>query len=148
MMLIREVEKPLDIRNPVEKIRILDKGYSWLQIAIDKEYYWLSAFYDDNGQLISIYFDMTDGNIIKGDNAYFTDMFLDYELYQSKAYEIDLAELQQAYELDIINDLQYKRTLEKGKELYAYLKNNSFQLIELCHNRRQELLGIINEEMH
>ena len=38
-MLIREVEKPLDIRNPVEKIRILDKGYSWLQIAIDKEYY-------------------------------------------------------------------------------------------------------------
>ena len=64
-MLIREVEKPLDIRNPVEKIRILDKGYSWLQIAIDKEYYWLSAFYDDNGQLISIYFDMTDGNIIK-----------------------------------------------------------------------------------
>ena len=148
MMLIREVERPLDIRNPVEKIRILDKGYSWLQIAIDKEYYWLSAFYDDNGQLISIYFDMTDGNIIKDGNAYFTDMFLDYELYQNKAYEIDIAELQQAYELGIINDIQYQRTLEKGKELYAYLKKNSLQLIELCHNRRQILLGIINEEMH
>ena len=54
LMLIREVEKPLDIRNPVEKIRILDKGYSWLQIAIDKEYYWLSAIMASLSASISI----------------------------------------------------------------------------------------------
>ena len=62
LITIHEVTQPLKVLNGEHEVTIVDKGISWLQIALREQYVWVTAMFDPQGRLLQVYFDVTNGN--------------------------------------------------------------------------------------
>ena len=122
---IRKITEPLTVGYDDRRVKIVETGYSWVQIAPEGAYFWLTAMFDEQGRLVQIYFDMTDGNVTSVDDPYFDDMYLDYVVSREKVYELDRDELDEAFQKGDITREQYERTLHEGEKLRAYLEAHS-----------------------
>lgn len=98
LIYIQEITEPLYKEYNGKKIKLVDKGYYWLQVAPKHKKYWITAMYDDNKELIQYYVDITKENIImESDKSYFYDLFLDIvELRDGSIFLLDEDELTEA----------------------------------------------------
>ena len=62
LIIIREITQPLIVQNGDHHVTIVDRGMTWLQIALRDQYVWVTAMFDQHDQLLQIYFDITDVN--------------------------------------------------------------------------------------
>lgn len=125
-----EVSKPFKVKNEEHEVTIVNKDYSWLEIAFEGAFFFITAMFDEHDNLIEIYIDMTNGNHTNCDNPYFEDMFLDFAVYNGKIIKLDEDELTNAYKNMTITKNQYNNILKNGDMLYNYIKGNMNYFIE------------------
>ena len=122
LLRIRKITEPLTVGYGDMRVKIVETGYSWIQIALEGQCFWLTSMFDETGRLIQIYIDMTDGNVTDVDDPWFDDMYLDFVLSHGRIWELDRDELDEAYRTGAITQSQYERTLREGAKVRAYLE--------------------------
>ena len=138
LLMIKKVSSPLSIDYGSAKVKIVDEGYSWVQVAPDGRYFWITSMFDENDRLTEIYIDMTDGNVMDDEDPYFTDIYLDYVVHGDAVEELDRDELDEAYRNGMITPEQYERTLAEGAKILRYLTENRQELKDfLIREQRQ-----------
>ncbi len=140
LLKMKKVSKPFYVSNEEHKVKIVDEGYSWLEIAFEKAYFFITAMFNEKSELIEIYIDMTNGNYTDCDNPFFEDMFLDFVVYQGKVIKLDEEELLFAYENKNISKNEYLNILKNGNLMYNYIVENiedfSQRIISLYNNMK------------
>ena len=139
LLMINKVSSPLSIDYASEKVKIVDAGYSWVQVAPEGRYFWITSMFDENDRLTEIYIDMTDGNVMDPDDPYFTDIYLDYVVHGSAVEELDRDELDEAYRNGVITQLQYERTLTEGAKILQYLNENQQELKDFLIREQRKM---------
>ena len=132
-----------EVREPLAKngITIVEKGYTWLQIALKETHYWLTAMYNQADELVQIYFDITNGCSFEDPiNPTFEDMFLDLVLLPDGTFRIlDQDELEEALSAGLITRIQYETAKDDLEKLVCYLRDHSKDVIEYCNTMVLEL---------
>ncbi len=130
LMKILKNTEPLTVGYGDMRVKIVEKNYSWVQIALEGQFFWLTAMFDETGRLLQVYVDMTNGNVTGVGDPYFEDMYLDFVLSGERVYELDREELDQALAERVISEDQYRRTLAEGKRVGDYLRAHARQVNE------------------
>ena len=138
LLILDEITEPLTLNNNIGNYTIVDNGYKWLQIALENKNYWITAIFDKNNNLIQIYFDITNKNIL-AETPYFDDMFIDIILHKNKIYMVDQEELIQAYREGIITPLQYNKAKVVALELYDFIPSKKEEIIGYCYEMLEKL---------
>lgn len=138
LLILDRVVEPLTLDNNFGKYTIADNGYKWLQIAAENENYWITAMFDDNDNLVQMYSDVTDGNVL-GDDPYFDDLFVDVVLFNDEVFMIDQDDLINAYREGVITTLQYNKAKVVSLRLYDFVKDNKKEIIDYCYRMLSEL---------
>lgn len=117
-----------------KKIKIVDKDYYWLQIAIEDENYWITAMYDENKQCIQYYIDITLKNIIKKEeDSYFFDLFLDIvKLNTGEIVLLDEDELKEALKEKDITEDEYKLAYKVAEKVKTLLESDENYIENIC----------------
>lgn len=141
LLLIRDITAPLTVCSAGKPVKIVERGYSWLQIAIEGETHWLTAMFDENGTLLQVYFDITAGNCFgQPDNPTFRDMYLDIVLSpEGKTELLDEEELTEALMQKKITKEEHDRALKDSDALQQYLLAHWTEVIERCRHAYREL---------
>ena len=58
LSVFKKVTEPLWVPGRDGKVLIVDKDYSWLQLAVDGEYFYMTSMFDAKGELQQLYFDV------------------------------------------------------------------------------------------
>lgn len=128
-------------------VKIADKNFYWLQIAIEKANYWITVMYNDKKKIVQYYIDITERNIIKDDgNSYFYDLFLDIVLLNNdKIILLDETDLEQALEEGTINNKQYELAYREARKIMKHLPEKKYILEEFCNKYFSMLLSEIEK---
>ncbi len=127
------------------EIVLADAGYCWLQLALDRSHAWFTVMFDEQGRLIQIYVDVTDGNRALIANPRFEDMYLDYVVHGARVYELDRDELDRAFSAGLISRAQYERALAEGEKLFRDLVEHREEIKAFFSARFRELLPELEE---
>lgn len=143
LSILRELTAPLTIHYPFGDVLIADKDYCWLQIALKDQFFWITAMYDNGGQLVEVYFDITNGNRFdEPDNPCFLDMYLDIVLAGDNLQVLDQDELEEALENGDITRGEYNHAQAVCRELYDYLAVHREAVTAWCGRAYEELKGM------
>ena len=74
---IKNIEKPLIVKNEIETICIKDNNYEWFELYPDNGKYALTIMFDDNNNLIEWYFDISKNVGVENGIPYEDDLYLD-----------------------------------------------------------------------
>ena len=135
-----EVSEPFCRIYGGKEIVLADNGYYWLQLALDGSHAWFTVMFDDRGRFLQIYVDVTDGNDTDKDNPSFTDLYLDFVVYDGRLYELDRSELNAALAAAAITPEQYRRAREAGAQVKAFLLENLDSLPVYFTDKLNELI--------
>ena len=137
--------QPLTVRNGDHDVTIVDKGISWLQIALRNQYVWITAMFDPQDRLLQIYFDITNGNCLEPmENPTFEDLYLDIVMEpDGSLYVLDRDELDAALQSGDITVKQHQKAIEEGDRLYAYLEEHGLEVAAFCCEQMIKLKGQI-----
>ncbi|MBQ8953900.1 MAG: DUF402 domain-containing protein [Clostridia bacterium] len=141
LLKIKRVTQPLTVGYGGMRAKIVEVGYSWVQIALEGQFFWLTSMFDENGRLIQVYIDMTDGNVTQVEDPYFEDMYLDFVLAGRQVYELDRDELEEAFRAGAITRAQYERTLSEGAKVRAYLEAHGREVEDLLRREYARMNG-------
>lgn len=127
------VTAPLNKTVSGTQVRLVDTGYSWMQIAPKNEHWWLTVMFDDQGGIVQYYFDITLENILCGRDSYFRDLFLDIAALPEQAMELlDRDELDAALAEHIITEEEYFLAVKTAEWLMRELPQHWTDLREFC----------------
>jgi len=143
LILISDVTQPLTVRNGDHNVTIVDKGMTWLQIALENQSVWGTAMFDQQDRLLQIYFDITDGNCLEpANNPSFTDLYLDVVLEPDGAlYVLDRDELDDALAAGEITAWQHEKAVAEGEKLFRWLEAHWKEAVSFCYEQLTELKG-------
>lgn len=141
LLVLQELTAPLTITYPHGAVKIADRGYSWLQIALRDVRFWLTAMFDAEDRLIQIYFDITDGSHFDDPgNPWFEDMYLDVVTAPDGGLcVLDRDELEEALSQGDISSVQYEKALEDCAALQTYLETNLSSVCKCCIQLQKEM---------
>ena len=143
LLKILEISEPLKRCYEGRQVVLADAGYFWLQLAIHGSHAWFTVMFDENGELIQIYVDVTDGNDALKANPTFSDLYLDYVVHGSKVYELDRDELESAYASGMLSKEQYEAAVAAGERIGLALERNREEIkaffIRQFHRLKAEL---------
>ena len=129
LLKIMQVSEPFSADFEGETVRLADRDFTWLQLAMEKDFAWFTVMFDEHGKFIQIYADLTCGNQTEADNPVFTDLYLDDVVYKGKVKQLDLDELEAAVERHDIDEETYRKALVNGKMLYEALSAHTEELV-------------------
>ena len=146
LILIQDITAPLTVSSAGDAIKIVEKNYTWLQIAVKGSHHWLTAMFDEQDTLLQMYFDVTDGNRFDTpDNPAFRDMYLDVVLRpDGRIVILDRDELDEALASGAITPAEHARALRDCEELVDYLRQNTDSFIEYCRQTQCELKEMLS----
>ena len=114
-------------------VRLVDTGYSWMQIAPENENWWLTVMFDDREEIVQYYFDITLDNMICGWDSYFRDLFLDVAAIPERKIELfDRDELEEALAEGSITSDEYDLAEKTAERLMRELPQYWKELREFC----------------
>lgn len=129
LLKIMQVSEPFSADFEGETVRLADRDFTWLQLAMEKDFAWFTVMFDEHGEFIQIYADLTCGNQTEPDNPVFTDLYLDDVVYKGKVKQLDLDELEAAFERHDIDEETYRKALVNGKMLYEALSAHTEETV-------------------
>ena len=141
LLKIKRITEPLTVGYGDMRVKIVETGYSWIQIALEGQFFWLTSMFDENGRLLQIYIDMTDGNVTDADDPWFDDMYLDFVVSHGKIWELDRDELDEALRAGAITPAQHERTLSEAAKVRAYLEAHPGEVEALLRREFARLSG-------
>lgn len=129
-----EVKAPLTKNSiPGAAVKIVDDGYSWLQLAPKDAHWWLTVMFDGTGVIVQYYFDVTKENVLLGCCSYFLDMFLDIvALPDGRSVTLDRDELDEAAAEGLITAEEHAIALETADMLSSGLPRQLDRLGDFC----------------
>ncbi len=131
LLTIDEVTSPLKRTMFGNEIVLADKGYRWLQIAPADEPWWLTVMIDPNDIIVQYYYDITDRNILDGENSRFYDLYLDVVvLPDGNATILDEDELDVALKDGTITKTQHEAATATAERLLEGVPPNLEKLKE------------------
>ena len=141
LILIQEITSPLTVTSAGISVKVVEKDYSWIQLAQKDALWWLTAMFDEEGTLLQMYFDITAGNIFDNpENPQFRDMYLDFVLRpDGVVVKLDEDELTEALENGEITQAEYEQTKKAGEQLHVQLKNHPEEIMNLCRETYRSL---------
>jgi len=141
LLTIDEVTAPLKKTMFGKELVLADKGYHWLQIAPADEPWWLTVMIDPNGNIVQYYYDITDRNILDGENSRFYDLYLDVVvLPDGNATILDMDELEVALKDGIITVAQYEAATATANRLLQDVPPRQDELKEFIMAMYEELV--------
>lgn len=143
VLMLKQITEPLTIRYEHGDVTIVNKGDTWVQIALEDTFFWATAMFDQNDRLLQIYFDITSGNCLeKAENPTFEDLYLDIVLEPDGTLHIlDRDELDDALKTEKITLEQYQMALAEGERLYTFLKDHWSAFADFCREQMLLLKG-------
>ena len=140
LLTIDAVATPLKKTMFGKELVLADKGYRWLQIAPADESWWLTVMIDPNDNIVQYYYDITDRNILDGENSRFYDLYLDVVvLPDGNATILDTDELDAALKSGIITNTQYEAATATAKQLLQEAPPNLDELEEFAMTVYKEI---------
>lgn len=142
LLTIGEVTAPLKKTMFDNELIIADSGYHWLQIAPEGDSWWLTAMIDPDGNIVQYYFDVTDRNILDGEQSRFYDLYLDVVvLPNGKSVLLDQDELDAALQDKVITQAQYQKALDTSDRLLREVPPRLVELHAFVRTIYNELAG-------
>ena len=137
-----EVQEPLYVSLEDSRYCIVEKGYSWLQIAPCGENWWLTCMFDEKGELLQHYFDVTlENRVREGGHSSFLDLFLDVVLLrEGTAVLLDEDELDEALREGVIDAEKAELARRTARMLMETLPKRHEELRHFCEQWRARLL--------
>lgn len=141
LILIRDITAPLTVSSAGMPVKIVETGYSWIQVAQEGALWWLTAMFDEEGNLLQMYFDITGGNLFSDpENPRFRDMYLDLVLRPDGVVVLlDEDELTEALEKGEITPAEYEQTMAAADKLYEHLRLHPQEVMQSCRQTYQSL---------
>ncbi len=141
LLTIDEVTAPLKKTMFGNDIVLADKGYRWLQIAPADEPWWLTVMIDPDDRIVQYYYDITDRNILDGENSRFYDLYLDVVILpRGNAIILDKDELDTALKDGIITDAQHEAATATAEQLLSEVPPRQDELKEFIMAMYEELV--------
>ena len=134
LILLDEVASPLIVSSAGKQVKIVEKDYSWLQIAEECQKWWLTSMFDERGELLQLYFDLTAGNLFDDtDNPRFRDMYLDIIMdTDGKIHILDKDELSEALARGEITLSEHNQTTQACAALCQLLSQHTDAVLSYC----------------
>ncbi len=141
LIVIRDITSPLTVTSAGTPVKVVEKNYSWIQVAQEGSFWWLTAMFDEKGNLLQMYFDITAGNLFDDpENPTFRDMYLDVVLRPDGVIvRLDDDELDEALEKQEITQAEYDQTLSACQKLHQYLLAHPHEVMEYCRKTYRSL---------
>ena len=141
LILIRDITAPMTVSSAGLPVKIVEKDYSWIQIAQRDAYWWLTAMFDERGALLQMYFDITGGNLFANpENPQFRDMYLDLVLRpDGVVVTLDEDELSEALQNGDITHAEYEQTKTAADQLRKHLLRHPQEVMESCRETYRSL---------
>jgi predicted RNA-binding protein associated with RNAse of E/G family len=132
---INEIDQPATKIYDNIPVKIIDKGYYWLQIGLENQNYWITIMYNELEEVVQYYFDITDTNtILDNGESWFDDLMLDIVvLPDGKRFLLDEDDLSQALLGHIITREQYDKAYQTAKKIIDELDINLDRLKDFCN---------------
>lgn len=148
LILIKDITSPLTVSSAGQPVKVVEKDYSWIQIAEEGARWWLTAMFDEKDTLLQMYFDITDGNIFDNpENPTFRDMYLDLVLRpDSVVVRLDDDELTEALEKHEITQAEYDRAREACDALERYLLAHTGDVMNRCQSAYRSLRAALGHK--
>ena len=126
---------------------IIEKGYFWLQFAPENENFWLTALIDKHGNFDHAYFDMTEYNVIDGENSFFCDLYLDVAIKKNgDVFILDEDELTDALTRGEISADQFKKAKLTAECVSSrFGGDNTKKMISLCDKYFNKLYPMLTD---
>ena len=141
ILILKKVNAPLYVADEDKMVLIADNNYSWLQIALKDQYVWITAMFDTVGNLLQVYFDISNGMVFdEPENPCFEDLYLDIVLTADGRLQIlDREELEEALQNRVISEEKYHHAILECEKLYEYLKVHKEKVMEFCRECYEKL---------
>lgn len=127
---INEIDKPATILYDTIPVKIIDKGYYWLQIGPENQNY----LYNESEEIVQYYFDITDKNtILDNGESWFYDLMLDVVvLPDGKRFLLDEDELAQALSDKVITREMYDKAYLTADKIKDEIEGKVDNLKAVC----------------
>ena len=144
LILLDEITAPLTVDSVGKRVKIVEKDYSWLQIAVEGAHWWLTSMFDEHGTLLQLYFDITAGNLFDDtDNPRFRDMYLDVVMNPDGDITVlDADELDDALARGEITRTEYAQTRQSCDALYRLLSAHTAEVLDHCRRAHASLMSL------
>lgn len=141
LILIRDITEPLTVSSAGQPVKVVERDYSWIQVAQKDAFWWLTAMFDEKGTLLQMYFDITAGNLFANpDNPQFRDMYLDFVLRpDGVVVRLDEDELTEALENGKITQAEYDQTKDAGNKFHEHLLKHPQEVMAFCRETYRSL---------
>jgi len=141
LIFIRAITSPLTVTSAGQPVKVVETGYSWIQLAQKDAFWWLTAMFDEQGTLLQMYFDITAGNLFDDpENPKFRDMYLDLVLRPDGVVVLlDEDELDEALEKQEITQAEYDQTLSVCQKLHQHLLAHPHEVMNYCRKTYRSL---------
>jgi predicted RNA-binding protein associated with RNAse of E/G family len=138
---INEIDKPATKVYDNIPVKIIDKGYYWLQIGPEDQNYWITVMYNEMEEIVQYYYDITDINtILENGESWFYDLMLDIVvLSDGKRFLLDEDELKQALLDNVITREQYDKAYLTANKIMDELDTKVDCLRAACNSYFQTL---------
>lgn len=142
---IEEITAPLTVSSTGKPVKIVEKDYCWLQVALKDSLYWLTVMFDEEGRLLQMYFDLTAGNRFDDpQNPCFRDMYLDVVVHDNGEYfMLDQDELDDALAAGEITPAEYEQTQAACAALCRALDTDTESIFAYCNQSYTELKALL-----
>ena len=141
ILILKKVKAPLYVADEDKMVLIADDNYSWLQIALKDQYFWITAMFDTVGNLLQVYFDISNGTVFdEPENPCFEDLYLDIVLTGDGRLQIlDKEELEEALQNGVISEEKYQHAMLECEKLYKYLTIHKEKVMKFCKEWYEKL---------
>lgn len=145
LIAIHDITSPLTVTSTGKAVKIVEKDYCWLQIALKDSPFWLTVMFDETGRLLQMYFDITAGNRFDDpENPGFRDMYLDVVVHDDgERFILDQDELDEALEQNEITPDEHRQAQAACADLCSYLSENTEALLTHCRQSYAELKAML-----
>lgn len=148
LIAIRKITAPLTVTSTGKAVKIVEKDYCWLQVALKDSPIWLTVMFDEEGRLLQLYFDITAGNLFdEPDNPRFRDMYLDVVVHDDgELFILDQDELDEAFTGGEITPDEYMQAQAACDSLCRYLSENTEAVFAYCQKSYAELRALLPDK--
>jgi len=137
-----EVEKPLWLEFPDERICVVDKGFTWLQQFPLGTKHTVTTIFDTQGKIVEWYIDICKQHgVTEMGIPWYDDLYLDVTTFPSgHIHVLDAEELDEALQQGVISSTDHELAWREAQRIMQEVQQGTFRLLQLGEKHRELLL--------